>query len=370
MQNIPSKNNEIRLMFTASEGNVLVGSDFSQQEPRLLSEYSGDEKMIGAYREGKDLYATIGTGVFHNNYWDNMEHHEDGSPNPEGKTRRKKMKILLLGIMYGMGSSSIASSLGISLDEAQSIIDNFYNGFPKVRKWIDKTIEDAKINLYVEDFWGRRRRFPDFSLPKFEIKRKDESAYRFFNPILGCKGIEKEDSEINDFREMLSNARGKKQIENIIDKANKCGIVIKDNSGFISQAERQCVNARVQGGAASMSKIAMIKVHKSQELKSLGFKLLLAIHDELIGECPYENRDKVADILSTIMKESAKPQVSSVPFKCDAEIEKQWYLNDYSDHLVEEYDNFVPQTKDKFNEFACIHSEMTKEKIKEILGEI
>lgn len=357
-------------MFTAGEGNVLVGSDFSQQEPRLLSEYSGDEKMIGAYREGKDLYATIGTGVYHNNYWDNMEHHEDGSPNPEGKARRKKMKILLLGIMYGMGSASIATSLGIGVDEAQSIIDNFYSGFPKVRKWIDKTIEDAKNNLYVEDFWGRRRRFPDFTLPKFEISRKDEDAYRFFNPIIGCKGREKEDTEIENFRGMLSTARGKKQIESIIKKAKDCGIIVKDNSGFISQAERQCVNARVQGGAASMSKLAMIKVHNSKELKELGFKLLIAVHDELIGECPYENREKVADILSSIMRESAKPQVSSVPFKCDAEIEKQWYLNDYSVHLVEEYDKFVPQTDNKFDEFSKIHSEMTQEKIKEILGEI
>lgn len=91
---------------------------------------------------------------------------------------------------------------------------------------------------------------------------------------------------------------------------------------------------------------------------------------ELIGECPYENRDKVAEILSTIMKESAKPQVSSVPFKCDAEIEKQWYFNDYSAHLVEEYEKFIPQTENKFEEFSQIHSEMTKEKIKEILGEI
>lgn len=69
----------------------------SQQEPRLLAAYSGDEKWLGAYREGKDLYATLGTGVYRNDYWDNMEHHEDGTPNVEGKKRRKKMKTLLLG---------------------------------------------------------------------------------------------------------------------------------------------------------------------------------------------------------------------------------------------------------------------------------
>ena len=79
---------------------VLCGSDFSQQqlhEPRLLSSASRDENMINAYKQGKDLYATIAMGIYHNGYWDNMEHHEDGSPNPEGKKRRSNCKKLLLG---------------------------------------------------------------------------------------------------------------------------------------------------------------------------------------------------------------------------------------------------------------------------------
>ena len=88
-----------------------------QQEPRLLSSYSGDEKMIGAYNDGKDLYATIGTGVYKNDYWDNMEHHEDGTPNPEGKTRRKKMKILLLGRCkhYAQVKRCERAGLGVTL---------------------------------------------------------------------------------------------------------------------------------------------------------------------------------------------------------------------------------------------------------------
>ena len=80
---------------------VLCGSDFSQQqfhEPRLLSSMSSDANMISAYKEGKDLYATIATGIYKGTtYWDNMEHHEDGSPNPEGKKRRSNCKKLLLG---------------------------------------------------------------------------------------------------------------------------------------------------------------------------------------------------------------------------------------------------------------------------------
>lgn len=76
---------------------VLVGSDFSQQEPRLLSHYSQDKNMITAYKQGKDLYATIASGVYKMGYWDCMEHHEDGSPNPEGKKRRQSVKAILLG---------------------------------------------------------------------------------------------------------------------------------------------------------------------------------------------------------------------------------------------------------------------------------
>lgn len=68
-----------------------------QQEPRLLANYSMDENMFQAYVDGKDLYATIATGIYHNEYWDNMEHHEDGTPNPAGKKRRSSVKSLMLG---------------------------------------------------------------------------------------------------------------------------------------------------------------------------------------------------------------------------------------------------------------------------------
>ena len=88
-------------MFVAQPGYVMVGSDFSQQEPRLLSHYSQDKNMIEAYKAGKDLYATIATGVYHNKYEDNLEHNPDGTLNPEGKKRRSNVKSLLLGQTLG-----------------------------------------------------------------------------------------------------------------------------------------------------------------------------------------------------------------------------------------------------------------------------
>ena len=122
----------------------------------------------------------------------------------------------------------------------------------------------------------------------------------------------------------------------------KEGVIVKDNSGFISQAERQSVNARIQGSAATMSKKAMIKVYRDQKLKDLGFKLMIAVHDELIGECPKENAEEVAERLSDLMKISALPEVQ-VPFKCDPTIEDSWYYTKYETSVKGEYSELLKQ---------------------------
>ena len=126
--------------------------------------------MINAYKEGKDLYATIASGVYNNTYWDNMEFTDETKTvaNPEGKKRRSSVKSLLLGIMYGRGVASIAEQINGTIKDAQKIVDDFYKGFPKVKKWMDETQTFAKTYGYVEDLWGRRRRLPDIQLPRFE----------------------------------------------------------------------------------------------------------------------------------------------------------------------------------------------------------
>ena len=97
LQNIPAKNQEIRKMFTASPGYVLVGGDFSQQEPRLLAKYSGDEHMLQAYIEGKDLYATTASKIYNTTYENCLEFYPDGTTNKEGKKRRSSVKSVILG---------------------------------------------------------------------------------------------------------------------------------------------------------------------------------------------------------------------------------------------------------------------------------
>lgn len=318
---------------------------WSQQEPRLLSAYAQDENMINAYKQGKDLYATIAAGVYKNDYWDNMEKHQDGTPNPEGKKRRSACKSLLLGIMYGRGVASIAEQTGSSIQEAQKIIDDFYTNFPKVKKWTDETQENAKKLGYVEDMWGRRRRLPDIQRPLVEVRYTDPNRVVVssdFNPLIGSTGkyTSNKKSDIDVYKERALAARGRKEMEAIKAEALTKGIEVHENGGFIAQAERQCVNARIQGGSATMTKIAMIRVNNDEELKNLGFKMLICVHDELIGECPEENADAVADRLCYLMRTCVEKDVIT-PFKCDPEIEPSWYFNDCSNDIQTQFEKFI-----------------------------
>lgn len=375
LQNIPSHEKSIRMIFTAAPGHVLVGSDFSQQEPRLLANYAKETNMINAYAEGKDLYATIASGVYHNDYWDNMEFYKDGTPNPEGKKRRSSCKSILLGIMYGRGVASVAEQINCTVKEAQTIIDGFFNSFPKIKTWVNGTQEFAKKYGYVEDLWGRRRRLPDIQLPKFEVKFKDPKLNNNsnFNPLIGSKGLVQNEipAAIQLYTEKAYKCNGKKQIDELTTQAAKEGIVIKNNGGFISQAERQSVNARVQGGAATMSKKAMIKVYKDQILKDLGFKLLIAVHDELIGECPVENADAVADRLCDVMKSSALPECT-VPFKCDPTITTSWYEDEMTSLIKSLNDKLIKDknmSEDDALQFIINdHTELTKDQIMTMLS--
>lgn len=370
LQNIPSHVKEIRLMFRASDGDVFVGADFSQQEPRLLSAYSNDDTMIDAYKQNKDLYATIAAGVYKNDYWDNMEHRQDGTPNPEGKKRRSNCKSLLLGIMYGRGAPSIAEQIHSTVEEAQQIINDFYKQFPKVKEWTEKTAKDAKVTGYVEDLWGRRRRLPDILLPKYTVKSTKTSTE--FNPILYTLGKVNNSSAalVESYKKRLSKVKSRNDYQKIQQEAERDGIYIVDNGAFISQAERQCVNARIQGGAASMTKVCMRKVFDDEELNRLGAKLVLQIHDEVIVECPKQNAEAVMSRLTFVMKTSVADKVQ-VPFKCDGYIVNCWYEDDFGDILKQELQKLIESGTSKEEAFSKLlkeHSELTSEQLTQLLS--
>ena len=367
LQNIPSHNNEIRMMFSASPGYIMIGADYSQQEPRLLSHYSKDNNMINAYKEGKDLYAMIASKVYNNNYEENLEFNPiTHKIQPDGKQRRSSVKGLLLGIMYGMGTNAIAEMLSVSKAEAEDIKNSFFREFPNVKKWIGETQLFAHNNGYVEDVWGRRRRLPDIVKPKYEVK--PIKLQETFNPLLGTKGLKVDTKMVDSILSSLNNCKWKSQSDEVKAQAKSQGYNVIDNGGFISRAERQCVNARIQGGAASMSKRAMIRVANNEELKSLGFRLLIAVHDELIGECPIENANKCKELLSKEMINAALPEVT-VPMKCDADEFTHWYYDVYSSEIKKEYSKLL----EKYDEEKALnilynnHPEFCEKNLLEII---
>ena len=329
LQNIPSRNHDIRKMFVASDGYVLMSSDYSQQEPKVMTQMCGDSKMIKAYQEGKDLYAEIASLSFNTAYENCLEFRPDGTTNPEGKNRRSQAKSILLGVLYGRGVPSIAEQLGTTPEKAQKIKDSVFKGFPAIPKFEQDSLEMAYEYGYVTTLWGRKRRLPDLQLPEYEFKWKDGAPPD--DDLLDFGAGESDDSTNTDVPEDIRRRYIQKlrnchfgQKRKIFEQANKDGIWIVDNGGKIADAQRQCVNARIQGSAADMSKLAMILVGNDERLKELGFRLLIPVHDELIAECPEENVKECSERFATLMAKAAESGLS-IPIKCDVEITKAWY---------------------------------------------
>lgn len=324
LQNIPSHNKEIRQMFKAQDGYVLIGSDFSQQEPMVTAHLSNDKKMQEAFINGKDIYATIAALAFHKPYEECKEFREDGTVNPAGKERRTQAKSIVLGILYGRQIPSIAEQLGVSTKEAQAIYDKVISSFPALGKFIEDSQNMARTEGYVTTAWGRRRHLHDMQLERYEFSYSGKVTN--FDPLaFGSEVSTEVPKKLKDtYIKQLDKAFGWKKKNDIIQSALSQGIKIKDNGGFIAQAKRQCVNARVQGSAADITKLAMIAINNDERMKELDFHLLIQVHDEVIGECPIENAKEAGERLSYLMR-TAPSHLIKLPFKCDVDFTKNWY---------------------------------------------
>lgn len=325
LQNIPSHNKEIRQMFKAQDGYVLIGSDFSQQEPMVTAHLSDDKKMQEAFINGKDIYATIAALAFHKPYEECKEFQEDGTVNPAGKERRTQAKSIVLGILYGRQIPSIAEQLGVSTKEAQAIYDKVIASFPALGKFIEDSQEMARTEGYVTTAWGRRRHLHDMQLKKYEIRSTSFDVLSFDKNV----SLEVSESVKKYWTEKMDKSYGViKKLQTIAD-AEKQGIIIKDNSTYVGRAERQCVNARVQGSAADITKLAMIAINNDERMKELDFHLLIQVHDEVIGECPMENAKEAGERLSYLMR-TAPSHLIKLPFKCDISYTSNWYGEELS----------------------------------------
>ena len=374
MQQIPSHSKSIRMMFKADEGYSLSGADFSGQEMRILASAANDKEMIDAYNNKQDIYAKVASLVYHNDIEDNLEFRPStGELQPEGKERRSNAKMVALGLNYGMSTRTLSERMGLSIEDAQKVVDGYYNGLVGVKEYTDESSKMLKEKGYVTDLWGRRRRIPDAQLEDYEIKPDSRFEAYDFNPLIGAENHTNKlfETKVEKYREKLSKAKWKKDSDAIIRQAQAEGLVIRNNKGFISRALRQCLNARIQGSAASMTKRAMILIDNDKELNDLGFKLLVTVHDEVFGTCPRENSEKVAERLSQVMIDAANERCSNVPWKCDGYVVSRWYEDECSAEVLKDYNNLIKKGVDELkalqdikNKYSMIKEEYVEQMCK------
>lgn len=350
-----------------------------------------DQAMMQAYHEGKDLYAVIAQAMYGNEYWENLEFYPPGHEielegkkiicgkkthlHKAGKERRSTAKTLLLALLYGMSDKTMGSRMGKTEAEGHELKENFFRQFPKVRELIAASKRMLDEKGYVEDWAGRRRHLPDFKLPSYEVKALKQAGEAEFNPFLCCENRPAVDPAIlakweNTIKFATANKPngelGNKKYEEYAKEAMKEGVLLIANTGRKAQAERQCLNARIQGGAASLTKLAMVNVDNDQELKDLDAHLVITVHDEVLVECPMAYADQVEKRLPQVMIDTAKPYIN-VPMACDPYAERQWYVGEYSVSLQAEFKKLEEKGMDKELALAKVianHPEMFPEAIR------
>lgn len=250
LQNIPTRmplGREIRKVFIPEEGSVFVDADYSQIELRVLAHMSGDAALIAAYQADEDIHAITASQVF------------DVPLDQVDSTLRRKAKAVNFGIVYGISSFGLGQDLDISRKEAEGYIEKYFATYGKVKKFLDRTVEDAKKNGYTVTMFGRRRPIPELASSNFMTR---------------------------------------------------------------SFGERAAMNAPVQGTAADIIKIAMVRVNRRLKEEHLQSKLVLQIHDELIIETKKEEVEIVQKILVEEMMHAAD---LTVPLLVDANVGDSWY---------------------------------------------
>lgn len=250
LQNIPVRTQigrEIRKMFVAKDGCMLVGADYSQIELRVLAHMSEDKTMQDAFNNDDDIHTITATQVF-------------GVPDfLVTDEMRSQAKTVNFGIIYGQSEFSLAGELKITRKAAKEYIESYFNHYSGVKNYMEKTIEDAKSTGFVTTLFARRRYIPELAAKNFNLR---------------------------------------------------------------SFGERAAMNTPIQGTAADIIKIAMVKVYNALREKCPEATLILQVHDELICEVPEEHAQTVAQILKEEMENAVK---LSVPLRADVKIGKSWY---------------------------------------------
>jgi len=249
LQNIPIRTElgrGIRAAFIAEPGHVLLTADYSQIELRLLAHFSHDRLLVEAYRRGDDIHTLTASQVF------------DVPPLMVTPDHRRQAKVVNFGIVYGLSPFGLSQNLGIPTSDAKRFIEAYFEKYAGVRKFIDRTLEEARRDMKVKTLFGRVRPIPD-------INSK--------NP---------------------------------------------NQRGF---AERTAVNTPLQGTAADLIKIAMIRIDEAIRKRGLKSRMTLQVHDELVFEVP----EAEVDIMRSLVREHMEQvHALEVPLQVEMGVGPNW----------------------------------------------
>ncbi|WP_455477046.1 DNA polymerase I [Bartonella sp. B41] len=253
LQNIPVRTIEgrkIRTAFIAQKGHVLLSADYSQIELRVLAHIADITSLKKAFEQGQDIHAITASQMFGVAI---------GNMNSD---IRRRAKAINFGIIYGISAFGLANQLGISRQEASNYIQLYFERFPGIKDYMEKTKIFARKNGYVETIFGRRIHYPEIKSSNLQV--------RSFN-------------------------------------------------------ERAAINAPIQGSAADIIRRAMIHMENALEKKKLSAKMLLQVHDELIFEVPKDESKKTIDIVKVVMENATMPVLSlSVPLEVKITEVRNW----------------------------------------------
>ncbi|HUX77752.1 MAG TPA: DNA polymerase I [Anaerolineae bacterium] len=252
LQNIPIRTElgrQVRRAFVAEPGWQLVAADYSQVELRVMAHISGDEGLLGAFARGEDIHASTAAAIL-------------GVPLGEvTPDMRRLAKAVNFGLSYGQTAYGLAQATGLTQAEAENFIKAYFERFPKVREYIDRTKALATRQGYVETLLGRRRYFPEL-LPGSQATHNVRQA-----------------------------------------------------------AERMAINAPIQGTAADIINIATIHLHRALQERGLRARMILQVHDELVVEAPDEEVTTVAPLVREIMEDAFDLKA---PLKADLKVGQNW----------------------------------------------
>lgn len=286
LQNLPYP---ARAMFVAPKDKIIIGSDYSQIEPRFLSHISQDMNFMGAYIDGRDLYSEIASRTF-------KQPIEDCG---DGSKWRKMAKVVLLGMMYGISSMSLADQFNLPQEEAEQIYIDFKEAYPTMKKWFESTNAHADEFAFVETAMGRKRRF----LGHKDIAKKYKILHSRMAKKLG-----------KDAFNIWEEYRARK-----VTYAE--ARAFQDVAGAYNRVARQSINAVIQGSSADIMKKAMVDIWNHLKTKGEDWKMIGTIHDEVLIEIPATATPEEILEIAEIQRRAVP---LTVPMKCDIEVSAVW----------------------------------------------